>query len=70
MAEVRNKPAQAGRGEHKLVRIALLRYATTQDPERTDILNVGVFADALNAVASFLADDANHFIAEVEAIEL
>jgi 60 kDa SS-A/Ro ribonucleoprotein len=55
----------------RLVCIDLQPYATTQAPERTDILNVGGFSDAVfNVVASFLADDANRFVAEVEAIEL
>jgi 60 kDa SS-A/Ro ribonucleoprotein len=55
----------------KLVCIDLQPYTTTQAPERTDILNVGGFSDAVfNVVASFLEDDANRFVAEVEAIEL
>ena len=46
-------------------------YQTTQAPERDDILNVGGFSDAVfNVVASFLADDAGRFVAEVEAVEL
>jgi 60 kDa SS-A/Ro ribonucleoprotein len=55
----------------KLVCIDLQPYTTTQALERTDILNVGGFSDAVfNVVASFLADDANRFVSEVEAIEL
>jgi len=55
----------------RLVCIDLQPYTTAQAPERTDILNVGGFSDAVfNVVASFLADDANRFVAEVEAIEL
>jgi 60 kDa SS-A/Ro ribonucleoprotein len=55
----------------KLVCIDLQPYASTQAPERTDILNVGGFSDAVfNVVAAFLDDDANRFVAEVEAIEL
>jgi 60 kDa SS-A/Ro ribonucleoprotein len=55
----------------RLVCIDLQPYATTQAPERTDILNVGGFSDAVfHVVASFLADDATRFVAEVEAIEL
>jgi 60 kDa SS-A/Ro ribonucleoprotein len=55
----------------KLVCIDLQPYATTLAQERTDILNVGGFSDAVcNLVASFLADEANRFVAEVEAIEL
>jgi 60 kDa SS-A/Ro ribonucleoprotein len=55
----------------KLVCIDLQPYTTTQAMERTDILNVGGFSDAVfNVVASFLTDDANRFVSEVEAIEL
>jgi 60 kDa SS-A/Ro ribonucleoprotein len=55
----------------RLVCIDLQPYTTTQAPERTDILNVGGFSDAVfSVVASFLADDAKGFVAEVEAIEL
>jgi 60 kDa SS-A/Ro ribonucleoprotein len=55
----------------KLVCINLQAYTTTQAPERTDVLNVGGFNDAVfTVVASFLADDANRFVREVEAIEL
>jgi 60 kDa SS-A/Ro ribonucleoprotein len=55
----------------KLVCIDVQPYATTQAPERTDILNVGGFSDAVFAVVSaFFRDDAARFVAEVEAIEL
>jgi 60 kDa SS-A/Ro ribonucleoprotein len=55
----------------KLVCIDLQPYATTQAPERTDILNVGGFSDAVfNVVAAFLDDDVNRFVAEVEAIQV
>jgi 60 kDa SS-A/Ro ribonucleoprotein len=55
----------------KLVGIDLQAYATTQAPDRSDVLNVGGFSDAVfRVVASFLSDDANRFITEVEAIEL
>jgi 60 kDa SS-A/Ro ribonucleoprotein len=55
----------------KLVCIDLQPYTSTQALERTDILNVGGFSDAVfHVVASFLADDAGRFVAEVEAIEL
>ena len=40
-------------------------------PDRSDILNVGGFVDAVFiAVAAFLTEDASRFVAEVEAIEL
>jgi 60 kDa SS-A/Ro ribonucleoprotein len=55
----------------KLVCIDLQPYTTTQAPDHSDILNVGGFSDAVfSVVASFLSDDANRFVAEVEAIKL
>jgi 60 kDa SS-A/Ro ribonucleoprotein len=55
----------------KLVCIDLQPYTTTQAPDRSDILNVGGFSDAVfSVVASFLSDHANRFVAEVEAVEL
>ena len=46
-------------------------YKTTQAPERSDILNVGGFSDAVfSVVTAFLADDNGRFVAEVEAVEL
>ena len=55
----------------KLVCIDLQPYTATQAPDRSDILNVGGFSDAVSSVvASFLAEDAGRFLAEVEAVEL
>jgi 60 kDa SS-A/Ro ribonucleoprotein len=55
----------------KLVCINIQPYGSTQAPERSDILNIGGFSDAVfNVVASYLGDDANRFVAEVESIEL
>jgi 60 kDa SS-A/Ro ribonucleoprotein len=55
----------------KLVCIDLQPYATTQAPDRGDILNIGGFSDAVfSVVASFLADDAGRFVREVESIEV
>ena len=55
----------------KLVCIDLQPYATTLAPERSDILNVGGFSDAVfSVVAGFLADDDGRFVAEVGKIEL
>ncbi|MGA2258283.1 MAG: TROVE domain-containing protein [Thermoguttaceae bacterium] len=55
----------------KLVCIDLQSYTTTQAPERSDILNVGGFSDAVfNVIAAFLADDSGRFVAEVEKFEL
>ena len=46
-------------------------HTTTQAPERSDILNVGGFSDAVfSVVAAFLADDSGRFVGEVEAVEL
>jgi 60 kDa SS-A/Ro ribonucleoprotein len=55
----------------KLVCINVQAYGTAQAPERSDVLNVGGFSDAVfGAVAAFLADDAGRFVAEVEAVAL
>jgi 60 kDa SS-A/Ro ribonucleoprotein len=55
----------------KLICINLQAYTTTQAPERDDVLNVGGFSDAVfNVVASFLANQDDRFVAEVEAVEL
>lgn len=41
-----------------------------QSPDRSDILNIGGFSDAVfSVVASFLSDDAGRFVADVEAVE-
>ena len=54
-----------------MVCIDLQTYDSTQAPDRSDILNVGGFNDAVfNVVAAFLTEDAGRFVAEVEAIEL
>ena len=51
----------------KLVCIDLQPYGTTLASDRSDILNVGGFSDAVfSVVAAFLADDAGRFVAEVE----
>ena len=51
--------------------IDLQPYTTAQAPERSDILNIGGFSDAVfKVVASFLASDAGRFVAEVESVEL
>lgn len=55
----------------KLVCIDIQPYGTTQAPDRSDILNVGGFSDAVfGVVAAFLAGDAGRFVKEVEAVEL
>ena len=75
VAGVRAQPGAAARPRSyagpKLVCIDLQPYATTQAPERADILNVGGFSDAVfSVVASFLGDQPERFVGEVEAIEL
>ena len=55
----------------KLVCIEIQPYGSTQAPERADILNIGGFSDAVfNVVATYLGDDSERFVTEVEAIEL
>ncbi len=60
-----------GGNRPKLICIDLQPATTTQAPDRDDILNVGGFSDAVfSVVASFLDDEANRIVSEVEAIEL
>lgn len=55
----------------KLICIDLQPNQTTQAPERSDILNVGGFSDAVFEVMSaFLTCDAGRFVTEIEGIEL
>jgi 60 kDa SS-A/Ro ribonucleoprotein len=55
----------------RLVCIDLQPYATTQAPDRSDILNVGGFSDAVfEVVAAFFSSDPSRFVAEIEAVEL
>jgi 60 kDa SS-A/Ro ribonucleoprotein len=55
----------------KLVCIDLQPYTTTQAPDRSDILNVGGFSDAVfQVLASFLGDGPARFVSEVEQIDL
>lgn len=55
----------------KLVCIDIQPNTTTQAPERSDILNVGGFSDAVFGVmAGFLSGDASRFVAEIEAVTL
>lgn len=62
---------QLGVQAPKLICIDLQPYSSTQAPERDDILNIGGFSDAVfHVVASFLGDDDNRFVAEVESVEL
>ncbi|MEM7454910.1 MAG: TROVE domain-containing protein [Planctomycetota bacterium] len=60
-----------GNESPKLVCIDIQPCGTTQAPERSDILNIGGFSDAVfNVVSSFMSDDAARFVAEVESVEL
>lgn len=55
----------------KLVCIDLQPYGSVQAPDRTDILNVGGFSDAVfSVVAGFLGGGPSRFVAEVEAVTL
>lgn len=55
----------------KMICIDLQPNQTTQAPERSDILNVGGFSDAVFEVMSaFLTSDAGRFMTEIEATEL
>ena len=66
---VRNQARLHGKGFSdaqgpKLVCIDLQPYTTVQAPERSDILNVGGFSDAVfSVVAAFLAGDNGRFVA-------
>ena len=62
---------QLGVTNPKLICIDLQPHGTTQAAERADILNIGGFSDAVfNVLSSFLENDANRFVREVEAINL
>jgi 60 kDa SS-A/Ro ribonucleoprotein len=55
----------------KLICIDIQPHGTTQAPERSDILNIVGFSDAVfNVVATYLSDDANRSVVEVESVEL
>ena len=55
----------------KLICIDVQPTGTTQAPDRSDILNVGGFSDAVfGVVGAFLSGDAGRFVAEVEAVTL
>ena len=55
----------------KSICIDLQPYQTTQAPERSDILNVGGFSDAVfEVINAFLSGDAGRFVAEVESVTL
>ncbi len=69
--EFRRNQIRLGEFDPKLVCIDIHPSATTQAQERSDILNVGGFSDAVfHVVASFFENDRSRFVAEVESIEL
>ncbi|QDV29192.1 hypothetical protein Spb1_10680 [Planctopirus ephydatiae] len=71
-AFVSNQRKLAGKqATPKLVNIDLQPYQTVQACERADIMNIGGFSDSVfNVISTFLANDNQRFVAEVEAIEL
>ena len=70
---VKNKVRLHGAGFEgpKLVCIDVQPYTTTQAPERSDVLNVGGFSDAVfHVVASSLGDGPARFAPEVKTIKV
>jgi 60 kDa SS-A/Ro ribonucleoprotein len=69
--QLRLPQAQGGLAAPKLICIDLQPHATTQAPERSDILNIGGFSDAVFEVMSaFLTSDSDRFVTEIEETEL
>jgi 60 kDa SS-A/Ro ribonucleoprotein len=55
----------------RLVCINVQPYTTTQAPERSDILNIGGFSDAVfKVVDAFLRNDTERFLSEIEAVDV
>lgn len=55
----------------KLVCIDIQPYGNTQAVERSDILNIGGFSDAVfKVVSGFLSGDESRFVREVESVEI
>ncbi len=55
----------------RMICLDLQPNQTTQAPERSDILNIGGFSDAVfDVITAFLTSDSGRHVAEVEAIEL
>jgi hypothetical protein len=53
----------------KLICIDLQPHVATQAPERSDILNVGGFSDAVfKVMAAFMNDDVNRFVTEISQL--
>ena len=54
-----------------MICVDLQPYGTTQAAERADILNIVGFSDAeFNVISSFLENDANRFVREVDLVGL
>ncbi|MBU6237789.1 MAG: TROVE domain-containing protein [Planctomycetes bacterium] len=67
----RERKLSDSKTDPKLVCIDLQPYQTVQAYERSDIMNIGGFSDAVfNVISAFLEDDNRRFVAEVEAMEL
>ncbi|MGQ0637656.1 MAG: hypothetical protein ACT4QC_23865 [Planctomycetaceae bacterium] len=70
MAGVREEHGDEFTGP-KLVCIDLQPYTTSQAPERSDILNIGGFSDAVfDVVAAFLRNDAERFLTDIDSVDL
>jgi 60 kDa SS-A/Ro ribonucleoprotein len=55
----------------KLICIDLQPNLTSQAPDRSDILNIGGFSDAVfDVIAAFLENDSTRFVSQIEAISL
>ncbi len=62
---------QLGVLDPKLICMDIQPYGTTQAAERSEILNIGGFSDAVfNVISSFLSSDESRFVKEVESIVL
>jgi len=67
----RERKLSGSKTDPKLVCIDLQPYQTVQAYERSDIMNIGGFSDAVfNVISAFLEDDNRRFVAEVEAMTL
>ena len=71
-AFVSNQRKLAGKeASPKLVCIDLQPYQTVQACERANVMNIGGFSDSVfNVISSFLADNDQRFVAEVQATKL
>ena len=66
-----NKLGENPAVEPKLVCIDIQPYGNTQAVERSDILNIGGFSDAVfKVVSGFMSGDESRFVKEIESIEI